>query len=150
MSSPFWRKAAAVIICARTQDHYRICFVARSAKSRVFPGSYVFPGGTLEDSDVEMAKALGGNDTDATALRICAIREVLEETGILLTDPPKVVNGPNRRKLEIDDLRNSVNSLYPIAVWKTPVELAMHAKGGFETNFFLTLPQDLKILLLRC
>lgn len=97
----------------------------------------------MEDSDIEMAKKLGGKDLHDTALRVCAIREVLEETGILLTESPKVLSGTDRRKLDINDLRNSIDSLFPVAVWKTPVELAMHAKGGFETSFFLAITSNI-------
>jgi 8-oxo-dGTP pyrophosphatase MutT (NUDIX family) len=144
MSTPTWRKAAAVIICAKSHDHYKICFVVRSAASRVFPGSYVFPGGTLEQGDLEMAREIGSpQDLDDAALRVCAIREVMEETGIVLTENPRVVDRSNRSKLDVNDARDSISALIPMVKWKTPLEFAaMQAKGGFETSFFLAITSD--------
>ena len=125
-----WRKAASVIIATETSDgRYEVCMVKRSGNSRLFPGQYVFPGGSLDPSD----EVAGHFDTlsgeYSNALRACAIREVFEESGISLSD----------------NLNEGSQGLIPMCTWITPIELASTAKGGFEnTFFFVKVHRDVK------
>ena len=130
--SPTWRKAASVVLfCPIVADleadyDYRICFVVRSPESRIFPNGYVFPGGTIENIDGESLKA-------------CAIREVMEETGILLGHPVQFVDRNYRS--EFIPVPGS-HSLEPLSLWISPEEIASSGKGGFETHFFVSFLAD--------
>jgi 8-oxo-dGTP pyrophosphatase MutT (NUDIX family) len=53
------------------------------------PSATVFPGGNLSEADTALAKTLrhdaaNGQDSTEIALKICALRETFEETGILV------------------------------------------------------------------
>jgi len=72
------------------------------------PGALVFPGGVVEEED-----RIGSD-----ALKNCAIREVREESGIVI---------PN------------VNELLHLCDWETPTDVAISLgpKGGYKTRFFV-------------
>ncbi len=95
----------------------------------------------MDLADIELARKYATPDMDleSTALRICAIREVLEETGILLGDNPKVLGKNERVLLGSYDLSTGISSLQKLATWITPRELASNPKGGYETNFFVSI-----------
>jgi len=76
----------------------RIVFIKRSASSRFMPGAYVFPGGKMDEDDLNQARELlsspncpsffnpfhGIRNDQALAFYLCGIRETAEETGVLL------------------------------------------------------------------
>jgi 8-oxo-dGTP pyrophosphatase MutT (NUDIX family) len=146
--APSWRQAASVLIFHHTpsadegQCDYKICLVKRSPASRVFPTSLVFPGGALEPSDRYTVNTLDQSRMviNDMALRICAIREVMEETGILLSEPAQVVDNIEQLSgiSEISDL-NRLTCLQSVSCWISPLEIANGAKGGFETHFYAAL-----------
>lgn len=70
-------------------------FLMRRASTMAFAaGMHVFPGGRIDDSDIALGDALVDGDVDAERMTVtpesargliaCAVREVFEETGILL------------------------------------------------------------------
>jgi len=89
MSTP--RLAATVLLCQPTSvGRFSLLMIRRAAKSRFMPGAHVFPGGVLEDADKDQAwETLVGQNLsqDARAIRITCIRELFEETNVLLTRP---------------------------------------------------------------
>ena len=54
------------------------------------PDAAVFPGGATEVEDADAAVALGLPRNEATAAAVGAIREVLEEAGVGLTQPQRI------------------------------------------------------------
>ncbi len=96
------RTAATVMLLRGGSDRLEVLLVQRNAQARFMPGAWVFPGGSVgpEDGDGEQG------------LRRGAIRELREETGIML---------------DHDD------ELIAFARWITPVEAAIR----FDTWFFL-------------
>lgn len=65
----------------------QILMVERSATMKFAGGAAVFPGGRVDDADRELAAALGAageDDIDELAARIAAVRETLEETGLVV------------------------------------------------------------------
>ena len=65
----------------------QILMVERSANMKFAGGAAVFPGGRVDDADRELAAALGAADEEAVhelAARIAAVRETLEETGLVV------------------------------------------------------------------
>jgi 8-oxo-dGTP pyrophosphatase MutT (NUDIX family) len=64
-----------------------LLMVQRSTEMRFAGGAAVFPGGRVDTADFELAEMLGAADPEArdeSAARIAAVRETLEETGLVV------------------------------------------------------------------
>src|SRR5690606_28452087 len=84
-------KPAATILLLRDQPRFEVLMVKRHHAIAVASGALVFPGGKTIPGDADDAwadHALGWQSLDPTqrALRIAAIRESFEESGILLAE----------------------------------------------------------------
>ena len=139
--------AATVIIYRRNSagGPAELLMVERSTSLAFAGGATVFPGGKVDPADRVLAKQLGG-DVDVGAARIAAVRETLEETG-LVVGIEGLVDGviaakARRMLLQTGDLAPVLDSfgwtllpdrLVPFARW--------WPKGGvgrvFDTRFFL-------------
>lgn len=74
---------ATAIILHRDGPRGREAFLVRRDGARRFAGGWhAFPGGRLDPGDAEVEVA--GADGEAAALVACAVRELFEETGVLL------------------------------------------------------------------
>lgn len=65
----------------------QILMVERSASMAFAGGAAVFPGGRVDQADRDLARRMGATDEDQRdelAARIAAVRETLEETGLLV------------------------------------------------------------------
>eukprot|EP00743_Colponemidia_sp_Colp-15_P008240 GILK01008940.1.p1 GENE.GILK01008940.1~~GILK01008940.1.p1 ORF type:complete len:341 (-),score=38.49 GILK01008940.1:24-1046(-) len=103
--------SATVIILRRHtpfsehQEEYKVLLMKRAAKMRVGANMFVFPGGVLDPADSSSRwKALlpetsHVEDEGLTALRITAIRETFEETGVFLSKP----NGPDDHLVQLTE-----------------------------------------------
>ncbi len=90
------RHAATVILVRDHATNPRILMGQRGAKAAFMPNKFVFPGGAVDDADAAIALATPlrdtciaqlSHETDAgliPALASAAIREVWEETGLIL------------------------------------------------------------------
>ena len=100
------RLSSTLVLLAPRRGHPRFDFsvlmVGRHARSSSFPSAHVFPGGVVDeaDYDVRWAKLLllpplsqqataavasyDGRLDDELGLRLAAIRELFEETGVML------------------------------------------------------------------
>src|SRR5437660_9031155 len=104
------RQAATVILLRGGGDALEVLLVRRNPASRFMGGAWVFPGGAVHAQDGEGERAL----------RAAAVREVSEETGIVLGDPVLLV---------------------PFSRWITPAQV----KIRFDTWFFLAgVPADVQ------
>ncbi len=93
------RNAATVIVLRDRYDTPRILMGQRGAKAAFMPNKFVFPGGAVDagDAQVPLAAPLGDlcatrltEDADpalAHAIAVAAIRELWEETGLVLGTP---------------------------------------------------------------
>lgn len=112
-------------------------------------GALVFPGGRVDPEDHALAQGRGLDG----ALRVAAIRETFEESGVLLARPrgeTGLVSGERLRSIAADgrgfaqmlvdeDLELAVDLLVHFAHWITPV----HNPRRFDTHFFaLAAPAD--------
>src|SRR6266568_4158179 len=66
------RDSSTVIVLREAAAALEVFMLERHIKSDFAGGAYVFPGGTVDEADLERA------------LAVCAIRETFEEAGILL------------------------------------------------------------------
>jgi 8-oxo-dGTP pyrophosphatase MutT (NUDIX family) len=61
-----------------------LLMVTRSRALSFAGGAAVFPGGRVDEADRALAAELGASDIDEAAHRVAAIRETLEETGLVV------------------------------------------------------------------
>lgn len=122
--------AASVMLCRRPDD-LEIYWVRRQDSLPFLGGFHSFPGGRLSREDDPAACGLDGGPEDSP-LRLCALRELHEETGILIgTAPvpvPDFVTG-----VRIGALKPDLGALVPAGRWITPP----FSPVRFDTAFYL-------------
>ena len=144
--------AATLILLRDGPEGLELLAIERHAGLRFAPGATVFPGGRLEAADHDQSwrdhwrrdRRPGGLPADL-AHRVAAVRECVEECGILLSrDPPDASVladlraamtagegfGPVMARAE---LVPALECLAPLARWVTPETLPRR----FDTLFFL-------------
>jgi 8-oxo-dGTP pyrophosphatase MutT (NUDIX family) len=116
-------RPAATVIVLRPGDPFEILMVRRNDKVAFMAGSYVFPGGRVDDGDrpaagepLPQAAFPDLSDAEEAAYRMAAVRELQEEANVYIT----------------------VNDLRPYAHWVTP-EIETRR---FDTRFFLARMPD--------
>ncbi len=155
------RPAATVVVLRPAPDApFQVLLVRRNDQVAFMAGAYVFPGGRVDDSDApEPATACDGLDTmgrfaDLTALdearhRVAAIRELLEEAGVLLARDAagamadaataaairRALPSPTSlvELLAARGLRPALDAVMPFAHWVTP-EIEIRR---YDTRFLL-------------
>jgi 8-oxo-dGTP pyrophosphatase MutT (NUDIX family) len=136
-----------------------VFLVERHRRIEFAEGALVFPGGKVEEVDRDprlAARCAGaaGLEAAALALRVAAIRETFEESGVLLARPPggelldaarlrgiearhraslRADPGRLRELLEQESLELACDALVPFAHWITPEFMPRR----FDTHFFL-------------
>jgi 8-oxo-dGTP pyrophosphatase MutT (NUDIX family) len=163
------RDAATVIILRDSPLGLEVFLVKRHGLSDVLGGAYVFPGGKLDDSDLELA-SIAHLDQDSDALHgalaepdlpldvarglfVAALREAFEECGVLFAQ-----DTAHRHSLQLAEqikagqsfnavlghlkLRLQTQALQPWSRWITPKMPSISSKR-FDTRFFIAaLPAD--------
>lgn len=165
---PTPRPAATVILVRREGNQPSVYLLRRSPRSGFMGGLYVFPGGTVETQDrlpdwyrhvdvsprrLEDRFGGEGNCDEILAYLVAAIRETLEEAGVLLGQRPGAAIGGSsdetcRRRFFDDpspqwfleevangDWRLAVSNMYRWARWITPEQM----RRRFDTRFFLAV-----------
>lgn len=156
-AEPAVPRPAATIVLARERGDapYEVLLLRRPSTSRFAAGAYVFPGGTIDasDEDLELHARLAPGDGDLPGGRepgalAAALRELLEETGLLLADRDpgaEAVAGMRRALLagerdlatlarELDLTFRAVRTAY-FGRWITPRRFARR----YDTRFFLAV-----------
>lgn len=90
---PVPARLAATILLVRERPSLEVLMVRRHHQIEFASGALVFPGGKIEPQDSDpawAAHALGGEalEPEQRALRIAALREAFEESGLLLARGP--------------------------------------------------------------
>ena len=157
------RDAATVIILRDGPDGVEVFLVKRHGLSDVLGGAYVFPGGKLDDSDLQLAEtdhldqpsaalhaALAEPELApdvARGLYVAALREAFEECGVLfaldtaqshsLQLAEQIKAGqPFNAVLGHLQLRLQTQALLPWSRWITPKMPSISSKR-FDTRFFV-------------
>lgn len=160
------RIASTVLLLREAAGGMEIFMVQRNRQIEFSSGALVFPGGSMDPNDYQIAADLalvadrGGLDVETAAIRIGGIRETFEESGILLARPrgssslasaeKAAALGSQREALDEgkvsfadilrqNDLTPAIDLLALFAHWITPVNLPKR----FDTHFLLALaPPD--------
>lgn len=157
--APAPRDAATVLVVRDSPGGPEVFFVKRAAAVRFMGGAYVFPGGRLdpEDADPAVAADLGGDEcarrlgepegSRARALHVAALRECLEESGLLLSvgevapdvaDSLRDALAPKERPslaalLAQHGVTLALSALVPWSRWVTPRQETRR----FDARFFV-------------
>jgi len=169
-------RASATVVLLRDapQKGLEVFLLRRHSASAVLGGAYVFPGGKLDAADCDPALhahldadpqslhgALGEPElplATATGLYVAAVREVLEECGVLFAQshPDVPVHDANQRLqwqqqlhggqafealLKQKALRLDTHLLAPWSRWITPIQPSVTNKR-FDTRFFVAVLPD--------
>jgi 8-oxo-dGTP pyrophosphatase MutT (NUDIX family) len=126
------RPAATVIVARPADTGVEILALRRSSRSRFQPGFVVFPGGSVEPPDTALAERWFGDPAEAA--RACALRELYEEAGLLLT-----ATGPEARVPAVPVAATRFDppppgALVEVARWIAPDFLDVR----FDATFFAT------------
>jgi 8-oxo-dGTP pyrophosphatase MutT (NUDIX family) len=162
---PVPARDAATVVVLRDGAAGRETFLLRRRATMAFAaGKYVFPGGSVQDSDFEpvpwigpgpgaWARRLSCREDLARALVVAAVREMFEETGLLLAGADGIaVTGEtggladDRRSVEAHDVTFGAflrerglwlraDLLSPWAHWITP----WFQPRRFDTRFFVAM-----------
>ena len=140
------RPAATLILLRDSDPGFEVLMIERAATMSFAAGALAFPGGRVDEDDRVAAAdpALvisGGIEADEAAARVCAIRETLEEVGILIGcamgDPTGWRAALGAGALFSDLLREAgtcldLGALTPFARWCPK----LHAHS-YDTRFYL-------------
>ncbi|APG62291.1 hypothetical protein LPB140_05140 [Sphingorhabdus lutea] len=157
---------AATLIIYRDAPHghqSELLMVVRAQSMAFAGGAAVFPGGKVDDADVDFASHIIKQQslilpTDEIAARLAAIRETLEETGLALGivgahDPHQVAEARAmaHEAISFADIcakmrwQPDILSLTPWARWRPP----LLEKRVFDTRFYLinagNVPMEAKV-----
>jgi 8-oxo-dGTP pyrophosphatase MutT (NUDIX family) len=157
--------SATVVLLRDAPGDLEVFLLRRHGQSEVLGGAYVFPGGKVDPEDAEWADRLDAapqelharlgepalRPEDAAGLFVTAIRELFEETGLLLADvtpqQARTAWAALRQGPRFDELlgpagiRLTAGALHPWSRWITPT-LSSVTRKRFDTRFFLaTVPE---------
>ena len=160
------RAAATVVLLRDSTAGPEVLLLRRNAQASNMAGVYVFPGGKLDaddatlDADTHLDQPHATlhanlNDPDthsatAAGLYVAALREALEECGLLLAEPlggTSAVNATRARAMLREgqpfaqvlgalQLRLQTRQLAPWSRWVTPLAPTMGTRR-FDTRFFV-------------
>ncbi len=149
------RPAATIILARPEGEPFEILLLQRPLTSRFAAGAFVFPGGVIDagDSDPIRLPRLPGSSEESVgdlerAALVAALRELFEETGVLLSDRPPpaaeqqaarekmLANGLSFRELvEAHQLTFESIEIAYFARWVTPARLSRR----YDTHFFMAM-----------
>jgi 8-oxo-dGTP pyrophosphatase MutT (NUDIX family) len=132
------RKAASVIAVRDGAEGPEVLVLERSAGSRFLPGYVAFPGGATDAEDAAHAERWFGAAEEAP--RACAVRELLEEVGLVLSaEGLREAHGQPMTAIEGSPPR--ADQLRLIARWIAPPDVPVR----FDAQYFaVRAPADVE------
>jgi endoribonuclease LACTB2 len=143
---PVTPKDAAAMILLRDRDDPKVFLVKRAKTLAFMANYYAFPGGQRDPADAE-TPVLNDDGIDDVEMRVAAIREVFEETGVLIArgaeSLPAAKRASLRHELGSDQasfkdilaregLALDANLLIEAPRWVTPA----HSPRRYNTRFY--------------
>lgn len=134
--------ASSILLIRDGRGGLEVLMIERAKTMRFAPGALVFPGGKVDPEDCHRWRwhrylRHGRRPLTDASLRIAAIRELYEETNILLGDTnfdsgfsPAL---PFTKLLERGTVKLKLEEMEPFAHWVTPETMPRR----FDTYFFL-------------
>ena len=101
MTQPVTPKDAAAMILLRDPDDLKVFWVRRSLKLFFMGGYHAYPGGQRDASDFE-TPVMNCHGPEAAAMLACAVREVFEETGVLVARGAERLTAERRAALRLE------------------------------------------------
>jgi 8-oxo-dGTP pyrophosphatase MutT (NUDIX family) len=175
ITTPPRASATVVLLRDEPQKGLQVFLLRRHTASAVLGGAFVFPGGKLDEADCSPAVhtyldtssqvlhcILGESglaEHTAAGLYVAAVREVLEECGVLYaraSDSQVLAHGAEQRQqwqqalhggqsfvevLQSAGLRVDTQHLAPWSRWITPIQPSVTNKR-FDTRFFVAVLPD--------
>ena len=162
------RDSATVVLLRDAPAGMEVLLLRRHAQASNMAGVYVFPGGKLDEADCTLGSGglldqptatlhtrLAEPGTDAataSGLHVAALREALEECGLLLAEPTapgRALDALRARAMLRDgmpfadmltalQLRLQTRQLAPWSRWITPLSPTVSSRR-FDTRFFVAL-----------
>ena len=125
------RPAATVVVVRPAAAGIEVLMLRRGPKSRFGAGFAVFPGGSIDPVDDELAVRWFGSAEERA--RACGVRELIEEASLALTgDGVHGVETEHQGMTAVEKSPPSLDALPAIARWVTPNVLAKR----FDARFF--------------
>ncbi len=137
------RSSATLCLLRPALDGLEVLMVRRAASARFMGGAWVFPGGTVDGTDRAAHRALVGAGGRMRPWQAAALRELIEETGVWLADPPFVARGGWRGAAVYEEaarrgVRLDPGQLVLFGNWVTPEALPVR----FDARFFVAAGGD--------
>jgi 8-oxo-dGTP pyrophosphatase MutT (NUDIX family) len=139
------RPSATICVLFQGDPSVEVLMVRRSKSAKFMAGAWVFPGGVVdpEDHESDNLALLGGTPPGPNTgpWLVAAFRELVEETGVWLTDPPRVeaVDGLSVYEVAHRSSRRFTGERAAyFANWVTPTMVPVR----FDARFFLVPIED--------
>lgn len=155
------RPSSTVVLVRPASGEPELFMVQRHAQTS-FGDAYAFPGGVIDPEDKlvhDFCRGVGARDADSRLgvsgdgldYYSAAIRELFEESGVLLANPDEVAEGPEAARDALNDgsdnwadlvLRNELelqcDALHYFSHWITPPSIPKR----YSTRFFMAAMPD--------
>ena len=125
------KDAAAIILL--NHDQTKVLWARRNPKLKFLGGFHGFPGGKVDEDD-SLIKVENCADAETAKLIACAVREVFEEVGVLLTRGGDKLTKGQRVSLHND----LINKVFPFSEILETWGLWIDAEDFFYTGFWTT------------
>jgi 8-oxo-dGTP pyrophosphatase MutT (NUDIX family) len=123
------RKAASAIVAHDGDRGLEVLVLERGRTTRFLPGYVAFPGGSTDEADAGLAERWFGSREEAA--RACAVREMAEEVGLVLT-ADGLAEADGRSFEEMTASPPAVAQLPEIARWIAPERVPVR----FDARYF--------------
>src|SRR5690349_9867273 len=145
-TTPVTPKDAAAMILLRDPEDPKVFWVKRARTLRFMAHYHAFPGGQRDEGDADVP-ILNDQNLPDTVMRVAAIRELFEETGVLIARGAQRLSAERRAELrqefiadqitfkdllEREGLRLDAGLLVEAPRWVTPAQ----SPRRYNTRFF--------------
>jgi len=138
---------AASTIVLRDAAPFEVLLVRRSSASSFVPDAWVFPGGSVDPIDRELAE----DASEISAMRVCAHRELFEETAIWLgsiADPVSTRDRILERAFDFRSVAGNAVADRQAMVWTSRWITPKGVPKRFDTWFFVVhVPQEAEAIV---